>query len=136
MEIKIKESLENRLNESLKSVNAILTQSPVEYSDLVWTFNVVSGNTSVLHSENTARNIYLNYDTTEPTLNLILPEVGVYEIEVMAKVKIPEDGIITSLEYHANGYIETIETPGTVLRQHMFSSNTITLNYITDNGWT
>ena len=135
MEIKVKESLENRLNNPQKQVFLKLVGDTTDYSRLVWGFDIVSGATGVTHSSDSGVNVFLNYDTTEPVMELNLPSAGTYVVKFIVNISFPEDGNITSLEYHANGHVETIESVGTVMKSYFYTSNELTLNYVVDGDW-
>ena len=136
MEIKVKESAENQLNDPIKKVNAKLTGLVDDtYQELLWSFSIISGNENVVHSADVGPGGYLNYDSSSPTIDLTLPETGEYVVKILAKATTPEEGTIRNLTYHANGDVEVVETVGTVYRISELESSQLNLKYVLDNQW-
>jgi hypothetical protein len=138
IEIKIKESSDNRVSEPNKKVNLKIVGTGVNSSiTTTWSFISVTNPSAnqILHSIDGEEGVYLNYpDDQEPTMQISLPETGNYVIKGVARVEIPNEENVTHIYLDDSGNRVTNTALGIITTTKYVESANLSLNYSIE-GW-
>jgi len=135
MNIKIKESSENQLNNKYKQIQ-VSSENLGKYTSLEWSFVQVSGDGIVYHSEDALEGVFLNYIEPEsPTINIKLPSFGEYEIKIVLKTTLVATKEVETYTIDDNGDPVLEVVSGEHPSQEYAESSTITLTYKEDDDW-
>ena len=141
MNIKIRENIDNKLNDINKRIDIMLEHNNEipEESEVVWTFVTVNspeGSSELFHSSNSPEGEFLNYASmVNPTMQITLPEtIGNYTIKILSEILQQEEGTFTTSHLDVNGNLIETEHEGMVPTKSYVESNELTLSYQTENN--
>jgi hypothetical protein len=137
IEVKIRESKENKLSEDFSRLDGFLTHDFDKelIHSIVWSFQ--SDSDGMFHSGNATQDTYLNYTNPEqPRIEIKLPKQGTYNVNLVARINVLVEKDIEIKELDENNNIVITNELRTVLDIFEGRSNSIEITWDdTDGQW-